>query len=205
MCTSHTSHVTGLQQALTVATALSSWATNNIAKGWKKKSQTGQNNKYWCLHYILKTRKQQQAVSANSKQRGSNTHAIQNEPDSLGNYINTTIYFRWHSRGRNRMLKYRSLEGAGLCLDNGNHPVVEQCPFKKGISKISDGGISPMRCLTHSTLASNICLLPQRLFLKAWHRNKAKPLSFSTSRDSWRTPAINSFHVMISSCCCISP
>lgn len=59
----------------------------------------------------------------------------------------------------------------------------DTCPFKEGTYKISDGWISPMHCLTHGALTSNICF-PKGFFSKDDIRNKPKPLFFSTSRDS---------------------
>lgn len=41
----------------------------------------------------------------------------------------------------------------------------DSCPFKDNTFKISDGGISPMHCLTPSTSASNICF-PKGFFWK---------------------------------------
>lgn len=120
MCTSH---VTGLQEALTPAIALSSWATNNIATGWNTNGQPGQNNKCCHLPYIIKTKQQQQAASALTK------HAcIQNKTDSLGNRIKITIYLMWNLWGRSQTSKCRDLEETGLSLDDGNHPAVGQLP-----------------------------------------------------------------------------
>lgn len=183
MCTNH---ATGLQEALTVATALSNWATNNIAKGWNKKGQPGQNNKCWRLPYILKTRKQQQAVSANSKQRGSDTHAIQNKPDSLVITLTLQSTSGDIQEGETECWNTESWKEQGCAWMMAATLSWDSCPFKDNTFKISDGGISPMHCLTPSTLASNI-RFPKGFFWKDDIKNKPKPLSFSTSKDSWRT------------------
>lgn len=125
-----TAHVTGLQEALTPAIALSSRATSSIARGENRRGQPGRNNK-WCRSpWPRKTEQRQQAASAALKLRGRDRSGCKAEQIPPAVTLALPSASGDAQEGENQTLKRRDLEGAGLSLDDSNHPAGGQLPFR---------------------------------------------------------------------------
>lgn len=162
MCTSH---VTGLQEALTPAIALSSWATNNIATGWNKNRSARAKQQMLPLALHNKNKKQQQAASAHSK------HAcIRNKTDSLSNRNKITIYLTWNLWGRSQTSKRRDLEKQGCTWMMATTLLWDSCPSEEDTFNIFYCAITELPRL----LCALKHMLPKSLFLTGWHLNSTK-------------------------------